>query len=380
MPIRVGLIGTGSIAREKHLPGMVELGGLVETVAVVDVNEERARSAAADYAVPHSYTDYQEMLEVDHPDLVLIATPPSTHRETVTAALDAGAWVACEKPPTLSLADYDAMSAHEKEGGPYVSFLFQHRWGSAARRLRELVAHGTLGRPLVATCNTLWYRDPTYFAVPWRAKWATEGGGPTMGHGIHQVDMLLSILGNWSDVSAEMATLGRDTETEDVSLAIARLENGAMVSVTNSLLSPRQTSDVRIDFEKATVEVHHLYGYDNTNWTWTPAPDIPEDEAASWLPRSNETSDTHVHQFRIILDAMERGERPPVSGADGRRGLEFAAGMYKSALTGRRVARSELTPDDPFYTTMTGGDASTATDRIHAGTILAPSQGPERHA
>ncbi|MEU2537902.1 hypothetical protein [Streptomyces iakyrus] len=37
--------------------------------------------------------------------------------------------------------------------------------------LRRLVASGALGRPLVATCETLWYRPDEYFDVPWRGRW-----------------------------------------------------------------------------------------------------------------------------------------------------------------------------------------------------------------
>lgn len=369
MAIRVAVIGTGAISRVQHLPSLRALGDRVEIVAVADLNADSARSAAAEFEIAHWYTDVAELLERESPDLVTLATPPIAHKEAAIAALEAGAWVLSEKPPTLSLADYDEIMSHEGENGPYVAYIFQHRFGSAAERLRTLIADGALGRPLVAKCDTLWYRDPSYFAVPWRAKWATEGGGPTMGHGIHQMDMLLSLLGDWTDVTAVMSTLARETETEDVSFAVVRFASGALCSITNSLLSPRETSQVRIDFERATVEVEHLYGYGNAHWTWTPAPQVDADTAAGWLPDEDVPSSTHVPQFTQFVDSMERGERPRVSGADGRRVMELAAGMYKSALTGRSVARDELSPADPFYASMAGGDPAGATARIHAGTI-----------
>lgn len=369
MPIRAAVIGTGAISRGQHLPSLAALGDLVEVVAVADVNEESARSAAEEFGIPAVYPDIHALLAAEKPDLVTLATPPIAHKEAAIAALDAGAWVLSEKPPTLSLAEYDEIAAHEGENGPYASYIFQHRFGSAAVRLRELIANGALGRPLVARCDTLWYRDPAYFAVPWRGRWATEGGGPTMGHGIHQLDMLMSLLGEWTDVSAVMSTLARETDTEDVSMASVRFASGAMCSITNSLLSPRETSHVRIDFERATVEVEHLYGYDNSHWTWTPAPGVPADEAASWLPDDDVSSDSHTPQFAQLVDSMRRGERPIASGDDGRRIMELAAGMYKSALTGRSVARDELSPGDPFYASMAGSDPEDATARIHAGTI-----------
>ncbi|WP_197513042.1 hypothetical protein [Tessaracoccus coleopterorum] len=126
---------------------------------------------------------------------------------------------------------------------------------------------------------------------------------------------------------------------------------------------------MRIDYELATVEVEHLYGYDNDDWRWTPAPGVDPATAASWLPEVNTHSSKHIPQMRHLVDAMGRGVRPRVSGDDGRRVLELIAGMYKSALTGRRVTRAELTPDDPFYHAMPGTDPAEATARIHAATI-----------
>jgi predicted dehydrogenase len=357
--IRVAVVGAGGIARGIHLPALAALPGDVEIVAVVDVDADRARDVAAEFAAPAAYTDVDEMLAASRPDLVVVATPPGAHKDATVAALRAGAWVWCEKPPTLSLADYDEIAAHEGSDGPYASYVFQHRFGSAARRLRRHVEEGTLGAVRVAQCHTLWYRDDAYFEVPWRAKWATEGGGPTMGHGIHQMDLALSILGDWTEVTAMMGTLARHTETEDVSAAIVRLESGAMCVLTNSLLSPRETSQLRFDFDDATVEVEHLYGYDNSHWRWTPAPHVGDAEPDGWLPGTDEAS-SHAAQLRVLIDAFRRGERPPASGDDGRRSLEFIAGMYKAAIEGRPVRREELTADDRYYGAMHGGDPDAA--------------------
>ncbi len=357
-PIRTAVVGAGGIARGIHLPALAGNPD-TEIVAVADVDAARARAVADEFGVTDAFTDVDAMLAASAPDFVVVATPPGAHKEATIAALDAGAWVWCEKPPALSLADYDEMAAHEGADGPYASFVFQHRFGSAGRRLRRHLDEGTLGAPRVAQCHTLWYRDDAYFDVPWRAKWATEGGGPTMGHGIHQMDLALSILGDWSEVTAMMATLARSTETEDVSAAIVRLESGAMCVLTNSLLSPRESSLLRFDFDDATVEVEHLYGYDNSHWRWTPAPHVDASQADDWLPETDEAS-SHAAQLRVLVDAFRRGVRPPASGADGRRSLELVAGMYKSAIEGRPVRRAELTAADPFFGAMNGGDADAA--------------------
>jgi predicted dehydrogenase len=345
--LEVALVGAGNIAEASHLPALRQYSDQLTVTAVVDVSPGRAGEFAQRWGIPSAYDDLHQMLAEERPDLVVVCTPPGAHRDTVIACLDAGAWVWCEKPPTLSLAEYDAISAHERDGGPYVAYVFQQRFGSGSRALREQIQAKALGRPLVGICHTLWYRDDAYFEVPWRGRWETEGGGPTMGHGIHQMDLMLSILGDWDEVRAMTGTLDRRIETEDVSLAMVRFASGALGSVVNSLLSPREESYLRFDFARATVELRHLYGYQNADWTYTPAHAGPPDDVPS----------SHIAQYAPLLDAVERGERPSASGAEGRQTLEFVTGLYASAHTGRAVLRSELTRDFPYYRRLNGMDS-----------------------
>jgi predicted dehydrogenase len=376
-PLRAAVVGTGGIARGRHLPALAELGERAEVVALVDVDAEALARTADEWSVPGRYTDLDTMLHEERPDLVVIATPPGNHRDSAVAALDAGAWVWCEKPPALSLAEYDEIAAHERDGGPYATYVFQHRFGSGAERFRGQLEDGSLGHPLVAVCHTLWYRAPAYFDVPWRGRWDTEGGGPTMGHGIHQMDLLLSLLGDWHSVTAQMATLARDVQTEDVSLALVRFESGAVCSVVNSLLSPRETSYLRFDLTDATVEVEHLYGYGNADWCWTPAPHVDDAQRVAGWPPLDDLDSSHAAQLASLVDSFERRERPRASGPDGRRSLELITGMYRSAVSGRTVLRSELTPDDPFASALHGGDAVSTTARFRgAGSATAQSTVP----
>ncbi|MFI0443878.1 Gfo/Idh/MocA family protein [Actinomadura sp. 6N118] len=354
MTVRVALVGTGGIAGICHLPALRAERDRAELVAVMDVDAARAKAFATEYGVPAVHDDLDRMLAESAPDLVHICTPPSVHAQQVVACLAAGAWVWCEKPPCRSLAEYDSITAAESEGGPYAAFVFQHRFGSGAVRLRELIAAGDLGRPLVAQCVTAWYRDHEYFEVPWRGRWDTEGGGPTMGHGIHQMDLMLATLGEWSEVRAMAGRRDRRVETEDVSLAMVRFASGVMASVVNSVVSPREESYLRFDFTDASVELRHLYGYGDADWTYTPAPHVVADRAGAWPVTVRETPSSHTAQLAALLDAYERGERPSTSGDGGRQTLELVAALYKSAFTGRPVSRGEIGPDDPFYHRMHG--------------------------
>ncbi|MEU1293381.1 Gfo/Idh/MocA family oxidoreductase [Streptomyces sp. NPDC005840] len=355
--IRAAVVGTGAIGRGSHLSALTALAdeGEVEVVAAVDVDAAAAEEFCRAGGVPHAYTDLDRMLAEQRPDLVTICTPPTLHREQSVAALRAGAWVWCEKPPVPTLADYAAVEAEEgAESGPYASIVFQHRFGSGSRQVRRLLAGGALGRPLVVHCQTTWYRDTAYYAVPWRGRWATEGGGPAMGHGIHQMDLMLDLLGPWSEVRAMAGRLVHDVETEDVSTALVRFANGALATVVNSVLSPDEVSRIRIDCERATVELTHLYGHRNADWRIVPAPDVPGEDVARWQDFGADVPSGHVEQLRELIASMRAGERPRGSGADGRTSLELIAALYKSAFTDRTVLAGEIGPGDPFFTSMHG--------------------------
>ncbi|MEV4788618.1 Gfo/Idh/MocA family oxidoreductase [Streptomyces tuirus] len=352
---RVAVVGTGAIVSGSHLPALRAHSDRVELVAAVDVDQERLGAfrelAGAQVA---GFTSVDAMLDAVRPDLVLVGTPPSLHRDQTVAALKAGAWVLCEKPLTLSLAEYDEIAAAEEASGAYAAVVFQHRYGSGAVHARELITSGELGAPLVAHCQTTWHRDAAYYAVPWRGKWASEGGGPTMGHGIHQYDLMLHLLGEWEEIQAMAARLVHDTESEDVSTALVRFRSGALATVVNSVLSPDEVSRIRVDCADATVELTHLYGHGNDSWAYTPAPHVASERAAAWRTPAADVPSSHTAQLGALLDAYDTGTRPPGSGHDARATLEFAAALYKAAFTGRSVRAGEIGPGDPFYEAMHG--------------------------
>jgi predicted dehydrogenase len=204
-----------------------------------------------------------------------------------------------------------------------------------------MAAAGELGRPLLATCLTQWYRDGAYYAVPWRGSWASEGGGPTMGHGIHQFDLLLSVLGPWREVTAVAARQARPVDTEDVSMALVTFDSGAVATVVNSVLSPREVTELRFDYEYATVELTHLYSYTDDDWRVTPAPGH-EAIGARWAADPAPGDSGHNGQIAAVYAALDAGQPPPVTLADTRPTVEFVAALYASAFTGERVRQGAL--------------------------------------
>jgi predicted dehydrogenase len=349
---RAAIVGTGAIAAA-HAAALRAASDRVDLVAVVDVDTGRASAFAKEWDVDRVHASVRSLLDEEPVDVVHLCTPPRHHAPLAIECLAAAVTVLVEKPPALSLAEMDALIEAEQASTGHVATVFQHRFGPAAVRLRQLTTAGELGKPLVATCSTLWYRDDAYFAVPWRGSWDSEGGGPTMGHGIHQFDLLLSVLGPWREVRALAARQARDVQTEDVSMALVTFANGAVATVVNSVVSPRETSQLRFDYEHATVEVEHLYGYTDADWTITPAPGH-DDVVTRWQKEEPDGVSGHGYQIEALYDALDRDEVPPVTLADARNTMEFIAALYASAFTAAPVRRGEISPGSPFYTSMEG--------------------------
>lgn len=352
---RAAIIGTGGIARA-HVTALRAHETRVELAAAVDIEAKRAEAFCQKHGIPRHFASPDCMLEEVQPDLVHVCTPPGVHADLSIKALESGAWVLCEKPLCASLAEMDRIESAEQATGRYCSSVFQWRFGSAARYLKELIRDQALGRLLLANVLTTWYRGDPYFAVKWRGTWKAAIGGCTVIHGIHIMDFVLWLMGEWQEIRAMMGNLEYDIEVENISMASVRFADGAMANITNSILSPRQESYLRLDFAEATVEMNSLYSYHNQNWRFSTYEDSPHTDRIADLARGmpGPVPASHATQLGAFLDSMDRQERPAVSGPGVRGTIEFLTAFYKSAQQGMPVARGSIQPDDPFYHLLNG--------------------------
>ena len=346
MTLKAAIVGTGAVA---HLHAQaLTADPRVDLVAVSNRSGERREVFADRYGVRGRYTAHTDLLAQEDLDLVVLCTPPHLHREQALDAFAAGAHVLCEKPPALSLAELDAMQAGADAAGLALAFAFQQRTGTAAAHVRHLLESGDLGRPLVAQCQTLWLRDADHYAGEHRGTWDAEGGGTTFSHGIHQMDLLADLLGDWAEVDARLWRVARDIETEDVSTATVRFTSGALAVLVSSVLSPRETSALRIDTELATIELEHLHGHRGTDWRITPARGVDPDRAARWTFPLDDEPSGHAALVRGVVDALTTGSPLPAVATHARRPLELATAVYASATHGRPVTPATLRDDDRF--------------------------------
>ena len=128
-------------------------------------------------------------------DLAVILTPPFAHAEATITALDAGINVLIEKPMATSLEECDAMISAAEKNGKLLSVVAQNRYKSPMMKLKAVLDSGLAGEIQHAQVNSFWWRGQKYYDLWWRGTWEKEGGGCTMNHAVHHIDLFHWMMG-----------------------------------------------------------------------------------------------------------------------------------------------------------------------------------------
>jgi levoglucosan dehydrogenase len=245
--VRVGLVGYGDVGRIHALswsslpfyyPGE---SWRVEIVAVATSGEETAAAAAREIGCSFWTTDIEQL--VTHPDVDLVdcVTPDHLHASVSVAALEAGKHIYCEKPMAKTVDEAEAMLAAARSSDRVHAVALPVRFAPAVVRARELVAEGLLGRPISFRSRLLHsgYVDPAR-PMSWRLEAEQAAGGALFDLGVHNVDLIRFLVGEFASVTARVETVvperpvergsreTRPVEVDDLTLALAELEGGAV--------------------------------------------------------------------------------------------------------------------------------------------------------
>ena len=175
--LKIGLVGCGGIANNKHMPALSKLSDKCEMVAFCDIIVERAEKAAKEYGTPDAkvYTDYNELLANPDVDVVHVLTPNVAHRPITVAAFEAGKHVMCEKPMAHTSADAQAMLDAWRKSGKKFTIGYQNRFRPEVQMLHQCCENDELGEIYFAKAHAIRRRAvPTWGVFPNKA---LQGGG-----------------------------------------------------------------------------------------------------------------------------------------------------------------------------------------------------------
>lgn len=137
--LRLGIIGTGGICNNKHLPSLKKVADKVEVVALCDLSEEKAKATAARHGLTDAaiYTDYKELLKDESIDVVHVCTPNVAHCQITVDAFAAGKHVLCEKPMAATTEDAQKMLEAWKKSGKKFIVGYQNRFRPDVQLLKK---------------------------------------------------------------------------------------------------------------------------------------------------------------------------------------------------------------------------------------------------
>ena len=348
---RVMIVGCGGIA-PAHIEGYLHAEEGVHITHLADQNTERAKTLIQKYELRDvvAIADYRDGLACV--DVVSVCTPPGLHCEVAVAALESGCHVLLEKPMAPSLAACDAMIAAAEKQGRLLSVVAQSRYISSIRNVIDMVRSGEYGRSLYTRIHSVWYRGESYYHLDWRGRWEVEGGGCTLNHSIHHIDLLLWAKGVPSCVRAFMTNLSHhNSEEEDFSSAMLRYADGSVAEITSSLICHGEQQSLTFQMEKAGLAIPFQAFASRSRENGFPETDEAQIAAAiaDYESRPKLALENHDGQVQNFLRAITAREPLMVTAQDGRNSIELITGIYQSAIQEREVC-FPIAQDSAYYT------------------------------
>ena len=349
--IRIAIVGTGNIANA-HVQAYLQFPERCHIAYLVDIVPEKARRMREKYGLDAEVMDdHQALLPLQDIDLVDVCTPPYVHAQISINCLRSGKNVVCEKPMAASLEECDQMLRARDESGKRLSIIAQNRFRQPIRNLKALLDSGLAGPVRCAQVDSFWWRGHCYYDLWWRGTWEKEGGGCTLNHAVHHIDMLLWMMGLPQRVTSVLANTAHDNaEVEDLSVSILQYP-GALAQLTASVVHHGEEQQLVFQCEKAKLAApFSCYASLSMGNGFPQRNEALEQEIAAFAASQPPIRyEGHTGQLENVLTALEQDAPVAIGGEDGRRTIELITAVYKSGATGETVSLP-LAADDPFYT------------------------------
>ena len=362
--LKIGIIGCGGIANQKHFPALKNNGDLNEIVAFCDIIRERAEKAAEEFGSEGAkvYTDYRELLADPEVEVGHICPPNVSHSEIAVAAFAAKKHVYCEKPMSHDTAEAEKMVEAWKESGMQFTVGYQNRFRQEVQNLHAACKNGDLGEIYYGKAHAVRRRGVPTWGVFMDKE--AQGGGPLIDIGTHALDITLWCMDNY-DVDRvsgsvfyklgglKQATEGNlfgpwDPETyevEDSAMGYITMKNGAAISLEASwalnMLESREASTTLCG-TAAGAEIHSGMSYSKNELIYNRGRNgqlmeetiSPVGGVAYFGGGGGEEGTIDCRQW---LEAVKNGTEPLVKPEEALGVTKVLDAIYKSAREGKEI-------------------------------------------
>lgn len=335
--INFAIVGMGHIAN-KHIEAIEKTEGS-RLLAICDTNLERLETIKGDI---RKYQDLDVMLR-DNPeiDVVSICVPSGLHASLTKIVASYRKHIIVEKPMALVVEDAEEMIRICQENKVKLSVVHPNRFRPAVQKLREKMH--LLGDLSHANATVRWNRNQAYYdQAEWRGTKKFDGG-VLMNQAIHDIDLLLWLMGPVESVQAMAATRLRKIETEDVAAAVVEFKSGALgiIEAATTIYPKNLEESIAVFGETGSVKISGRTA--NFIETWD-IEGVSESETENL--KAEITADPFGkpgHQWIVedMVEAILEDREPVVTGQDGLAPIKLILAILESAETGKKVILSK---------------------------------------
>lgn len=245
------IIGMGRMGKTRY-DSMMKHGGY-HISAVCDSNDK----LLGDYTCK-TYSDWKKCIDEEKPDIVVVCTYNSVIPDIVCYALEQGCHVFSEKPPGRNLSDTLRMKdAYEKNHRLVLKFGFNHRYHNSVIEAKALIESGFLGE--VVAARGVYGKAGNLDRDEWRNRTDISGGGILLDQGIHMLDLLRYIVGDFSSISGRVDNLvWKESMAEDTAFATLRTEDGKIATLHSSAIQWKHKFDLDIVLSNGYIALNGL--------------------------------------------------------------------------------------------------------------------------
>lgn len=325
--INWGIIGPGRIAH-KFAKDLAQLPD-AKLLAVASRSLERAQDFAAQYAVPHAFGSYEEIVHCAGLDVVYVATPHTGHYEHTLLCLRRQIAVLCEKPLAVNLRQVQGMILEAREQNTFLMEAIWTRFIPSHRKMWELIEQGTIGRVQSVKADFGFQAD---YKPEGRLFNKALAGGALLDIGIYPVFLAMNILGKPDDIQA-VAHLGETGVDEEVGI-LFKYDSGQMAHLHSSIRSETK-SEAFIYGEKGTIYLHSRWHEPSSMSLLLPG------EAPQYFNFDNNELIGYAYEAEEVMRCLREGKKESAALP-----LSFSADLMDVLFSIRHLVRLKYAEDE----------------------------------
>lgn len=324
--IRFGIAGFGLHASRRLMPGFA-LAQNCKVVALSRRDSEKAREAAARFAIPHVFASTEDLCRCPEVDAVLVTTPNACHLRDVLTAIASGKAVLCEKPMGMNADECQQMVEAARHEGVLLGVAQVFRFEESTARFRARIAAGDIGRPVFARSEFSY--PGSGHARTWLYNRAIAGGGPVADVGVHCIDALRYIL---QDEPSMVSALGRsDEQSGDVEAAASMMLEFQRGTLATILVSTRAQYRTPLELvgESGVLRANDALNVEKPVKVelWRDGQRVAEDTVSNQM--------AYARQVDSFSAALEGGVAFPAPGEEGLRNQVILDAAYRSMASSK---------------------------------------------